>query len=440
MSNTQDPPQLNFRKPHSLMVMTSKTGKLTLMGRKLLNVLLKVTTDSLSKSKASNTPVLATTLFEAPVTFLARNCKFQNSQAQSVLVKKHLIEMREIKFDFRAPDESNSVVFEDLNILSEVRLELRSGMLWCMWAFPPKIMQALMDINVKYSWMDIIEMNKVGSYSALALFEICWRYKDNPQQLTSRKEVDWWMDSLSGWRFRGDQETTEKKREWRKFKHEYIKPAIDDINKNTRLRISLVEEKVGKAISFAQFSVVVDSTALTDESEQFDFELIQLAAELDLNVAAISSVKKKGIVDDDIKVALLKMKNRMARDDLQPIANKTAFFKTLAAETAASTSRTDKNTGSTDVKSRDDEVDPVRLIADASLGHDAGDEVRKLQSAKEKLGEMDGESLTALKEKATQNIINRGHYTGRLRDAIERGDWGGGYAQSFLIEILVSDI
>ena len=348
--------------------------------------------------------------------------------------------MREIKFDFRAPDESNSVVFEDLNILSEVRLELRSGMLWCMWAFPPKIMQALMDVDVKYSWMDIIEMNKVGSYSALALFEICWRYKDNPQQLTSRKEVDWWMDSLSGWRFRGDQETTEKKREWRKFKHEYIKPAIDDINKNTRLRISLVEEKVGKAISFAQFSVVVDSTALTDESEQFDFELIQLAAELDLNVAAISSVKKKGIVDDDIKVALLKMKNRMARDDLQPIANKTAFFKTLAAETAASTSRTDKNTGSTDVKSRDDEVDPVRLIADASLGHDAGDEVRKLQSAKEKLGEMDGESLTALKEKATQNIINRGHYTGRLRDAIERGDWGGGYAQSFLIEILVSDI
>ena len=89
---------------------------------------------------------------------------------------------------------------------------------------------------------------KLGSYTAVALYEICARYRDNPSGVTSRKPVAWWVDALSNG-------PGPERREWRKFKNERVKEAVAEINAETDLEIELIEHKQGRVITEVQFAV-----------------------------------------------------------------------------------------------------------------------------------------------------------------------------------------
>ncbi|RYF31354.1 MAG: RepB family plasmid replication initiator protein, partial [Comamonadaceae bacterium] len=91
-------------------------------------------------------------------------------------------------------------------------------------------------------------LSRLSTYAAVALYEICARYRDNPGGVTSRKPVGWWTDALSNIPG-GD------RREWRKFKSERIKEAVEEINRETDLQIELIEHRQGRTVDEVQFAV-----------------------------------------------------------------------------------------------------------------------------------------------------------------------------------------
>ncbi len=133
-------------------------------------------------------------------------------------------------------------------MLSEVAIEVRHGENWVSWSYPPTIMAALREPK-RWARIDLSVLASLGSYAAVALYEICARYRDTPAGVTSRKPVAWWADALS------QAPAGSERREWRKFKNERVKPAIDEINSETDLEIELVEHKQGRAVLEAQFTV-----------------------------------------------------------------------------------------------------------------------------------------------------------------------------------------
>jgi hypothetical protein len=133
-------------------------------------------------------------------------------------------------------------------MLSEVAIEVRNGENWVSWSYPPTIMAALRE-PTRWARIDLDVLASLGTYAAVALYEICARYRDNPSGVTSRKPVAWWADALS------QAPAGTERREWRKFKNERVKPAVQEINQETDLEIELIEHKQGRAVIEAQFAV-----------------------------------------------------------------------------------------------------------------------------------------------------------------------------------------
>jgi len=134
------------------------------------------------------------------------------------------------------------------SMLAEFAIEVRGGDNWVSWSYPPTIMSILKDSS-RWARIDLNVIAKLGSYTAVALYEICARYRDNPSGVTSRKPVSWWSDALS--QLPGAAE----RREWRKFRSERLLIAIKEINRETDFEIELIEHKEGRAVSEVQFGV-----------------------------------------------------------------------------------------------------------------------------------------------------------------------------------------
>ena len=232
--------------------------------------------------------------------------------------------------DWSAPDAKTGVVFKDMSLVSEVQMEIRAGVLWVRWSFPPSVIDA---IATQLSWtmIDIMEMSRLESYQAVALYEIVCRYKDNPSGVTSKQSTDWWTDALSPERT----EPGGTRREWRKVKYEWVNKAIEEINSKTSLNIELLEERVGRTIKSAQFKV----EKKRPEAEQARPQLVskkiaQLAALNEVSVPSLVKMLGDGYDEEVFELAFMKLAKRVNMPNLDEVRNRQKYFESMVRQTA----------------------------------------------------------------------------------------------------------
>jgi hypothetical protein len=232
---------------HELIVMMPAAGSgksLSLIGRRLYRVLLAV-----SQVELKGVMPLADHTFEAPLHQLL-SYSASGGEERSV-AKKYFKEMQEFAVDWESTAPGDGVKWIGLNMLSQAKVMMRNGQTWVSWAFPPEIMAMVVDPD-RYAVWNLRVTSQLSTYCALALYEICARYRDNPSGVTSRKPCDWWIDALSG----SAPAEGKKRREWRKFKLEKINRAVEEISAETDLEIELVEHRNGgRAVEEVQFAV-----------------------------------------------------------------------------------------------------------------------------------------------------------------------------------------
>jgi len=224
--------------------MIPRNKRVTLTSRRIYHVLLLLGQRRLTG--LDTMPAADELPFEAPLAAILRTSG--SSVEDRTVAKRYLREMRSLEVDWESTAPGDGVKYQGFSMLSEVIIEQRNGENWVRWAFPPTIMGALKDPK-RWANLDLDLAGKLGTYAAYALYDICARYRDNPSGLTSRKPVDWWTDVLS------PGPAGSERREWRKFKNERIKEAVEDINRTTDLEVELIEHKEGRVIVEAQFAV-----------------------------------------------------------------------------------------------------------------------------------------------------------------------------------------
>jgi len=301
-----------------MIVMVPRAGRVTITGRRLYNVMLQV---SQTKLVVAGEMPPADFLFEAPLSALLKSTG--SSGDDRTAAKRYLSEMQDVKVDWQSTAPGDGTKWKSLNMLSQAEIELRHGENWCRWAFPPDIMGALFSPE-RWARIDLDVLKNLSSVPALALYEICARYRDSPGGLTSRQTPSWWLDALSSG------PAGAEKREWRKFKNERVKAAIAEINEGTDLEIEVIEHKEGRAVKEVQFAVRRKQRVqrqLVDASP-VDVGFVLRAATLGVPEAKLDGlIREFGIEVVQVKVDVLE--KRLMSRTLTKLENPLSYLRAL---------------------------------------------------------------------------------------------------------------
>ncbi|SDE87881.1 Initiator Replication protein [Variovorax sp. CF079] len=309
---------LELRKPHEMIVMMPRSARVTLTGRRIYTALLQISQTRLVAMPAMPS---ADFMFEAPLAAVLRTTG--SSGSERTAAKRYLLEMRSLEVDWESTAPGDGVKWRGFSMLSEVALEVRRGENWVSWSYPPTIMSALREPQ-RWATIDLEVLGKLGSYTAVALYEICIRYRDNPSGVTSRKPVAWWVDALSNG-------PGPERREWRKFKNERVKDAVAEINSDTDLEIELIEHKQGRLIHEVQFAVRKKRQASLPRAasnQPVDANLILRAETL-----GIREIKLEGLIkefgDDRVRDQIAVLERRAGNKSLRAVDNAFSYLRSL---------------------------------------------------------------------------------------------------------------
>ena len=323
-----------FNKPHVAIVMIPKVGSMTLVSRKMFNVLLQFTQEQTVGIRAKGGSVLAEHLFAARLVDILADVS-DNDTNLTAIARKALLEMRRVELDWEAPDKDSVPEWTNMSLLSEVKISKKNGAIIVRWALPPDLFVVVADPK-KFTPTDNRKTSGLTTYRAVALYDICNRYRTNPGGVTSCNPVDWWIAALSQNPLKIDSTTGKPiAGDWAHYKDRHLKKAIQEINEKTDLHIDVIDAKKGpntKKITHAQFSVSIKKL-------QDDKPLIKIGSAiaarcgfLGLRIADVLALKKAGTSENIIQIGLDRLESRLARTDLAPVASKISYLRSVARE------------------------------------------------------------------------------------------------------------
>jgi len=319
--------QLRVKKPVQTLALIPKKGKLSVVARKLYNVIIHSTISQIAEFELQGKVVPAEHLFECRLIDLVQPIQMGQSDLRAK-AKEYFQQMSEIRLDWEAPDARSSGRWTNLGLLAEAQLDRldpnnQKSDVVARWAFPPTIFKELRHPEM-YAQISIYQIAKLSTYEAVALYEICARYRTNAAGVTSLKEPLWWVKILSNKVPDLDPMTGEPKwREWRKFKDEKVKKAIVEINEQTDISIELLEKKDG-----VQFAVKRKASEFLPMPNKLNPEIAEAAIKLGLKLTDIATLIRNGQSEIGLKIAFTKMSNQ----DPANISRKLAYLNKILLE------------------------------------------------------------------------------------------------------------
>lgn len=326
-----------LNKPVAALAIVPLNRSLTVTARKAYNVMLHLAQREGDTGDAG---------FSAPLNAILRGFGVGNNVASDA--KRYIDQMTGTKIEWRPLSEGEQWLLplsdeaaaappavddarDELrifNMLAEVRLYKKNGENWVTWFYPPTVKEQMLGPH-RWARLELEVIARLSTYTAVALYEICARYRDNPGGVTSRHPWGWWVPVLKG-------SEAGKQREWRKFKNEFVNPAMREINAVSDIELELLEYKQGRAIADVQFGVRKKPAQTWSQTpEPPDMTQVLRALRLGLREPDVDAlIDRYG--EPAMASALDAMERSQASQGAKPILNKAAYLKTiLAGQTAA---------------------------------------------------------------------------------------------------------
>ncbi|KAG0164131.1 hypothetical protein DFQ28_008678 [Apophysomyces sp. BC1034] len=312
------PNSSELRKAVEAIAIQPKSGKITLLTRKLFNVLLAVAQQA---DESGDT-------YRALLSDIVANSAFDSND--TALVKEHLRRMVSVQVEWSTGTSSQkpgrkwgiSTLIADAEILEDAT----TRRVWVEFSFAPKIKKKLLD-PVQYARLSLQFQSQLRSSAGLALYEICVRYLTNPSHLTMREPWEWWRPILSG---TPDSEAgDESKREYKYFKRDYLRPAIAEVNAVTNINVELIEHREGRRVSEIQFRVAERKQpmlALDEHPNVFDSTLVDRMVKIGIPLKEAQTLYADS-EENRIRAALQMTEQRLRSTTLPPVRSAAALFK-----------------------------------------------------------------------------------------------------------------
>lgn len=172
-------------------------------------------------------------------------------------IKKALTNLMKTVVEWQSPTNGEIEQWDACVLLSgaSIKKEKKTGAVTLAWRYDQRVREQLLSPD-RYARLMMESITQLRSHAAIALYEICARYVDNPGRKTARRHWRWWRPVLGG------QAYEETKGEYRFWKRDVLKPAIAEINTQTELEIVKTleyRERDNRTISDLQFEVRLKS-------------------------------------------------------------------------------------------------------------------------------------------------------------------------------------
>ena len=243
-------PSMEFRKTNDAIGLRVREGKMSLLTRKVFNVMmyhaqqLKVT----GVNSPIDTPA-SKKYFWIRLADLARDAAYDSKDTE--FLKAQLEEMQNIKLLMENDRQWTSErLVASVTLVNPMGLKKHSGQVWFGFAFPPEVHELVMAPGT-YTRFSIFYQGLLRSGSSLALYEICRRYATNPSKVTLIETYEHWYGALTGNPVSVDAPPPQ----YKYFKRDVIRPAMAEINALTDIQVELIEHRVGRRVERLQFRV-----------------------------------------------------------------------------------------------------------------------------------------------------------------------------------------
>lgn len=237
-----------FRKTNDAIGLRVSEGRLSLLSRKIFNVM--VYHAQRIRTKGENAPInteAAKNYYWIPMAELARDAAYDSRDTE--LFKEQVQELQNIRiFSEDAIQWTSERLVSSVKLVNPKGLKKQGGMLWFGFAFPPEV-ESMVMMPGSYTKLSVYYQALLRSGASLALYEICRRYATNPSKVTNRAEWEWWYGVLTG------NPVGETLPEYKYFKRDVLKNAVSEINMVTDINVELIEHKQGRRVAALQFRV-----------------------------------------------------------------------------------------------------------------------------------------------------------------------------------------
>jgi hypothetical protein len=219
--------------------------RISLLGRRLFNVLLHRAQETGEQDE-----------YQARMHEIVRDAGYNSNDTAPI--RKILRELMSTTVEWQSPTHGEIETWDACNLLSGAGTtkDKRTGAVTVRWRYDSKVRAQLLSPD-RYARLSLEAITQLSTHSAMALYEICARYVDNPRHLTARQHWRWWRPVLTG------VSSDDSKAEYRFFKRDVLHKAIAEINACTNLEVrGPIEhkEKDNRTVAEIQFEVFAKST------------------------------------------------------------------------------------------------------------------------------------------------------------------------------------
>jgi hypothetical protein len=251
----------SLRKPVEAIAVKPHAGKITLLTRKITNVLMKEAQEQ----------GLQVTTYRMSLTQLCSKAKYDSTNTQ--LLKEQLRRMASTTVEWNVG--AKGARRWGITSMIEVEILEEDGRCWIEWGYPAKLKAKMLNPDI-YARVALGMQDNFSSNAAMALYEICIRYVDSPGRLTMRMPWEEWRPRLTGVPDGSLDEASYT--QYKYFKRDVLKPAVAEVGKLPRINfdVELLEHKSGKMIKDIQFRIIdrKQPGLDLDEPNMFDLTLI----------------------------------------------------------------------------------------------------------------------------------------------------------------------
>lgn len=253
-------------KANEAIAIRPKRGKLTLLSRRIYNVLLFH-----AQQQGVDQPK-----YEILLSELIADARFNSNNTE--LLKSHIRDMQATTIEWHTSGAGRE--WTSTQLLGPVVISEPGRGRACLisWTFPEPIRDRLVR-PTQYTRILLEVSSQMRSYAAAVLYELGARYLTSPVKLTMREDIVWWASVLTG---RSDIESVD----YRILHRDTIKKALAELDAlSEEFRMETVEHKRGRKVEELQFRVVPKvqrPIAGLDEGGRnvFDLQLVERVVQL----------------------------------------------------------------------------------------------------------------------------------------------------------------
>lgn len=303
-----------LRKPVNTLAIVPKSEKITLTARKIYNVMLH------HAQRQGATQDVYRVQFKA----IATGIDFRSNNTE--VIKQYFRQMATTGVEWQSPTTGEGVHWSVSALIAHAALIKQGNELFLEWSYAPNIKHELLDPQ-RFAKMSLQVQAELNTMPALALYEICCRYVDNPGGLTARQSWAWWRPVLTG----SPDSAAAAYLEYKIFNRDVLKKATKKVNEVSDLEIELIEHKQGRSVKDLQFRVRRKTPLKTMQDRAITpVDLKTVAAAIKAGIAqdrAERLIAKFG--PDAIEAALVVMQLRHDQSNLDPVRSPEKYLVTL---------------------------------------------------------------------------------------------------------------